>query len=207
MPAITDGLFPERKWKMDNVGQYMPIYTVEHAKIHEGVAHEVHVHTSNATEASLNIAFKTAPGQTVAHMLFGWDLNDECLLEIIEGATWTQGSGTAVDVQFINRYLRKKTQTILENKNQVAFKPSQQVIKDVTGISGGTIIDPQYTYNASIGANKSAETRVAGHEWPLNVDTTYVYRITKTDANAKMTGTLHWYDQFHPNQSQLEQGG
>jgi hypothetical protein len=206
MPSATDGKYPARKQEMDNVGRYFPSLTTEHHHIHEGIAHKVHVNSANSAVASLNIAFKTAPGNKIAHMLFGFDINDECLVEIIEGATWTQGSGTLVDVQFINRYLRKKSELILNNKNQATFVSTQQVLKDVTGITGGVVFDPQYTYNASVGANKNSETRSAGHEWTLNSDTTYIYRITKTDANCKITGTLNWYEKTHPTQVQLEQG-
>lgn len=167
--------------------------TQEHYKIHNGENFERHIDSANLAVASLNVAFKTLSGTKLAHMIFGLSMSDEVLLEIIEGATWTQGSGTALNIFNNNRNSGAST-IILEDKNQPTFTASNQVIKDVTGIAGGTTFENQYTYNAGLGAIISAETRTAAHEWILKPDTTYIARTTQTDGNCKMSIDLHWYE-------------
>jgi hypothetical protein len=178
----------------DNVSGVLTHISLEHSKIHDGVSFERHIDSANAAVASLNVAFKTLAGTTLAHMIFGWSSNDEVLFEIIEGATWTQGSGTALTIFANNRDVGGSSTVILEDKNQAEFTASNQMIKDVTGISGGTTHENQYTYNASLGQQFQAESRQAAHEWVLKNGTTYVVRITKTDDNCKMSINLHWYE-------------
>lgn len=173
----------------------IPVYmNVEHHEIHEGDSYERHIDSANAAVAGLNVAFKTAPGIKLDHMLFGWSSSDEILFEIIEGATWDNGTGTPLNISNINRDMNKNSTAILENFNQVTFTANNQVMKDVTGIAGGTVIDPQYTYNAGLGAATIVETRNAGHEWILRNNETYIVRMTKTDSNCKMSINLHWYE-------------
>lgn len=180
-------------------GEYDNIFTIPvginvgHYQIHEGFSYERHIDSANALVAGLNIAFKTLPGTKLAHILFGWSSSDEILFEILEGATWTQGSGTALPLSNLNRNAGNST-VILEDKNQPTFTASNQIIKDVTNIAGGTTFENQYTYNASLGASVIAESRQAAHEWVLKPDTTYVVRMTETDDNCKMSITLHWYE-------------
>lgn len=183
----------------------VPTLTRGHQAIHEATSFERHIDSANLAVASLNVAFKTLAGTKRAHMLFGWSSNDEILYEIIEGATWDQASGTALDIFEHSRGDGSST-LILEDKNQPTFTASNQVIKDVTTIAGGTTFENQYAYNASLGAVVDAETRFATHEWILKADTTYVVRATKTDANCKISIDLHWYehtinDTFEPNVS------
>ncbi len=167
--------------------------STEHSKIHEGVSFERHIDSANAAVAALNVAFKTLAGTRLAHMIFGFGSSDEILWELIEGATWTQGTGTALTV-FNNNRASGVSTVILEDKNQATFTASNAMVKDVTGIANGTTFDNQYTYNASLGASKQAESRTAAHEWLLKPGTTYIARATKTDANCKISINIHWYE-------------
>ena len=192
--SLQDPDDPSRLAEFDNKFKAPVFIDVEHHEIHEGCSFERHIDSANAAVAGLNVAFKTLTGSNLAHMLFGWSNNDEIFFEVIEGATWTQGSGTALDIFNNNREDGGNSIVILENKNQATFTASNQVIKDVTGLSGGTTIDNQYTYNASLGASVSAESRSATHEWVLAADTTYVIKMLQTDGNCKMSINLHWYE-------------
>lgn len=174
----------------------VPIFiNVEHHEVHEGCSFERHISSVNLAVTTLNVAFKTLAGTKLAHMLFGFASNDEIHFEVIEGATWNQGSGTALNIFNENRNNGSNSTVILEDKNQAQFTASNQVIKDVVNVAGGTSIEPdRYTYNAGLGAATVAETREAGHEWILKNDTTYVIRITQTDGDCKMSIDLHWYE-------------
>ncbi len=172
-----------------------PIYIdPEHHEIHECSSFERYIDSSNTAVATINVAFKTLTGTKLVHIIFGFSSSDEILFEILEGATWTQGTGTALTIFNLNRDCGASSTAILEDKNQATFTASNQMIKDVTGVSGGTVIESLYTYNAGLGAAVSAETRNAAHEWNLKDNTTYVVRMTQTDGNCKMSTTLHWYE-------------
>lgn len=192
---LVDPADNTRKAIFDNVFKIPIFQNIEHGQIHEGVSFERHIDSSNAAVAGLNIAFKTSPDPKLAHMLFGWSSNDEILYEIIEGATWTQGSGSLLAISNLNRSSGANSDVILENQGQPTFTASNSFIKDVTGIAGGTVFENQYTYNASLGAATIAESRAAAHEWVLKADTTYIVRMTQTDGNCKMSITQHWYEQ------------
>jgi len=193
MVFLADPEDISRLAEFDNYFKALLCQTIEHHKLHEGYTWKKYIHSANLAVTTMNVAFKTLPGDKLAHMLFGFSSNDEILFEIIEGATWTQGSGTALDLVAVNRAKGGTSEVILEDKAQVTFTASNQVIKDVTSVAGGTVIDDQYTYNASLGANKFVESRSAGHEWPLKPNTSYVVRMTKTDQDCKMTiGLIHY---------------
>jgi hypothetical protein len=173
----------------------VPIFqNTEHAEIHAGDSFERHIDSVNAAVVGLNAAFKTLSGTKLAHMLFGFGSSDEILWEILEGATWTQGSGSLLTVFNHNRNEGGASAIILEDQGQPAFTASNSIIKNVTGIAGGTVFENQYTYNAGVGLNLSAETRAAHHEWVLKANTTYIARMTQTGGNCKMSIDLHWYE-------------
>ncbi len=171
----------------------------EHHQIHGGSSFERHIDSANAAVASLNVAFKTVNTTEKAHIIFGHGMSDEVLIEIIEGPTWDQGSGTALTIFTHNRDLANTSTVILEDKNQPTFTANNQVIKDVTNVAGGTTFENQYTYNAGLGAAINAETRGAAHEWVLKPNTTYVIRMTQTGGNCKMSIDLHWYEHTDSN--------
>ena len=170
------------------------VATIEHHEIHEGCSYEVHVNSANADVAALNIAFKTLDSSKLAHMVFAWDNDDDILFEIIEGATWTQGTGTERAIQNHNLDTGGASVVILEDKGQATFTASNTVIQDVTGIAGGTVRDNQYTYRTGVGGTGGGESRAATHEWILKRNTTYIIRSTQTGGNCRMTNTLHWYE-------------
>jgi len=180
--------------RLDALTESLVCISFEHHEVHDGDSFERHIDSGNANVASLNVAFKTVDTGKLVHMLFGFGTDDEVLWEIIEGAIWTQGTGTALDINHHNRKASSPSVAILEDVNQATFTASNQFIQDVTGIQGGTIFENQYIYNASIGQNRSAEARTSGHEWVLRPDTTYVVRVTQTDGNCKMSINLHYYE-------------
>jgi hypothetical protein len=199
---IVDPSNENRDAKLNSMVQALEFISTEHGQIHQGRSFERHIDSGNALVASLNVAFKTvtllASNNRRAHMIFGFSSNDEILFEILEGVTWTQGSGTALDLFNHRRDSLNESVVLLEDKNQATFTASNQVIKNVTGISGDSsgeaIFENQYTYNAGLGISVAAESRQAAHEWILAPDTTYVVRMTQTDGNCKMSIDLHWYE-------------
>lgn len=185
---------------IDDVSSSFQVINFEHHEIHEGDSFERHVDSANAAVATMNVAFFTASGTKKAHMLFGWSSSDEIFWEICEGATWTQGTGTVQNVFNINRDTGDGGSTvILEDDTQPTPTANNQILKDVTVTACTKLIDNQYTYNAGLPQSSSAETRQSGHEWVLKPDESYLIRMTKTDANCKMSINLHWYEHTDSN--------
>jgi hypothetical protein len=195
---IADPDNSSRLAAFDPIKKVILVQQTEHGHNHEGVSYERHIDSNNLPVTSLNVAFKTLSGTKLAHMLFGWASNDEIKFEIIEGASWTQGTGSLLDVINTNRDSSNTSVVILEDQGQPTFTATNKVIKDVTGIVGGTVIDPQFTYNAALGVSVIAETRFALHEWILKNNETYIVRLTQTDGDCKMSINLHWYE--HTNE-------
>lgn len=187
---LQDPEDPTRLGEFDNKFKIPVNINVEHHKIHEGLSFERHIDSADADVASLNVAFKTKAGTKLAHILFGFSASSAVLFEIIEGASWTQGSGTALDIFNLDRDAGN-SEIILEDKNQAAFTASNQVIQDVTGIAGGVIFEKQYCYSEK---KQAGDTRAGSHEWLFKPDTTYIVRITQTGGNCKQSIDLHWYE-------------
>lgn len=175
--------------RIDKESKGLIVISTEHAKIHAGVSFERHIDSNDANVATINVAFKTGPAGEV-NLIQGFSASDTVLFEIIEGATWTQGSGTALTISNINRNFGASL-LILEDKNQVAFTASNEVIQDVTGVAGGTIFERQLTYQPK---QQGGTTRQQQHEWEFKPDTTYILRVTQTSGNCKMSIDLHWYE-------------
>ena len=126
---------PTRMAEFDSLFKIPFTISGEHHETHEGASYERHVDSGNVATSSLNATFKTAAGTKRMHILVGWSSDDETLFEIIEGATWTQGTGLALDVFNLRRDITASSSVIQENVNQPSFTANSQVMKDVAGIS------------------------------------------------------------------------
>lgn len=162
----------------------------EHEKVHDGVSFCRQIDSNNSAVATLNAAFKTKDSGDI-HILFEFGASDTAQFELIEGATWDQGSGTALDI-FNHKRDGGDSTLVLEDKNQVAFTASNQLIQDVTTVTGGTVIYNKFTYAARQVGGGSRSVVI---ERELKADTTYVFRAAKTGGGtAKLDIDLNWYE-------------
>lgn len=163
-----------------------------HHEAHEGNAFIVDSENLTLnTNSTLTLSFKTPDTIKKPHLTLDFSALLGCKVEIIEGTTWTQGTGTVTNI--INRHRNSSTQSILlENKNQVTFTASNQLIQDVTGLSGGTTIRTLRTFGVknkiSGGGGRDEEEMI------LKPNTTYTIKLTSTNDSNSATLNLSWYE-------------
>jgi hypothetical protein len=178
--------------KPDTLTGAISVIDYEHHEIHAGSSFNVSAtDTSLANGETLNIAFKTPAGTKRVHLI------DECAilisgyLEIIEGCTWNNQTGTKVPIYNRKREATMRSSILLEDQAQLAFVASDNVMANVVNVAGGTIISTQYAFGAR---NTIGIVTRNTNEWILKPDTTYCIRLTSSDNNNKAEIVLDWYE-------------
>ena len=169
----------------------------EHHEIHEGDSFVVSiVDTTMASAETLVLAFKTPAGTKRAHLIYEYSTLTGAHCELIEGPTWDQGSGAAVTITNRLRAASPASSILLENRGQVTFTASDEMISNPTTLSGGTVIDTNYSF----GSNKLPESSRRGqHEFILKPDSTYAIRFTSDASSNKGQIIVDWYEHTDSN--------
>ena len=162
--------------------------------------HEVHggssfasdvVDTTLANAETICLAFKTAAGTKRIHLIEKWIVLVSGYIDLIEGPTWTNQTGTKVPIYNRKRETTMKSSVLLEDQAQLGFVASNNVIGNVTGLSGGTTISTEYAF----GTRRSPASRARGtNEWILKPDTQYCIRLTSTANSNAAQIILDWYE-------------
>ena len=137
-----------------------------------------------------SLAFKTPTGTKKIHLLIDWATYAGGDLKILEGATWTQGTGTAVNMMNSNRNLNYNS-IILEDVNQPTFTASNQMIQNVTIVSRGTewLLDSSFGFRNIISGDTRDEKEII-----LAPDTQYIIEFTSSSAGNSVFIGLSWYE-------------
>jgi len=153
----------------------------EHHEIHDGSTFRVQVNNQGASAATLNMAFRVKDQSKAPHMVFTLIATSTGYIELIEGATWDSESGTRVVMKNSNRNSAKTS--ILEEDSLGAWN-ANGVAKDVTNITGGTVISRKDIFSATapqgFGGGGVAERP---SEIVLKPGETYILRFTSTDGD------------------------
>ena len=176
---------------IDKVSGALAVVSFAHHEIHEGdsfFADVVDLVMANAD--TINIVFKTPPGTKRAHMTFGFSTAVGGHVDVLEGPTWNQGTGTAVGIFNRKREATMNSSMLLEDLNQVAFTASDELILNPTGLAGGTTIHDVYAF----GAQKVPAGGREENEILLLPDSTYCMCFTADGANNKGQLVLNWYE-------------
>jgi hypothetical protein len=162
-----------------------------HHEIHSGsFFHAMVVDASMADTETISLAFKTPTGTKRVHMFYRWESKAGGHIEILEGPAWTQGTGVATAIYNRKRLTSMTASGVLEDRNQVAFTASNQVIASPTITNAGTVIETVYAF----GATRTAAGGRDDNEIILKPDTTYAYRFT-ADGNTNAGWlSLNWYE-------------
>ncbi len=161
-----------------------------HLEVHEGE----HFHITGALSGALAdtddylIAFKTPNTAKLIHFLPGAWSKGQGRLELLEGATWTQGTGSAIPVWNSNLD-DGSSSTILEDRAQPAFTASDEVMTGVTITAAGTVKG-----DLTVGDGKAGEGARADHEIVLKRDTQYTLRYTSEAASGQCRLFPTWYE-------------
>ena len=151
---------------------------VAHAEIHEGDSfHCGGVDTAMDDTHTLIIAFKTPAGAKRVHLFHNFVTLTGGHLAIIEGPTWTNQTGTKQPIHNRKREASMDSSGLLEDQAQAGFLASDNMILNVTGLSGGTTIHIHYAFGLK---NKFSGEGRGTAEWILKPDTRYAIKFTST---------------------------
>lgn len=130
---------------------------------------------------TLILAFKTPASGSTPHLVTQFITNGDAHLDVVEGLTWTNQTGSQQPIYNKNRR-SSLTSGLLEDTGGASFTATENMILNPTGLSGGTVIDPSYTFGEKEKVEAGGGDR---DEWILNLDTLYAIKLTSdTDNNA-----------------------
>ena len=189
--SIRDPNNNTRLVELDNLFKALLVIDTAHHEIHEGDGfHCVGADTSMSDAETLILAFKTPAGTKRAHMTFDYGALVAGRLELIEGPTWTEETGSAANI-FNHQRASSKTPMLLENRAQVTFTASEEMILNPTGLSGGTAILLGHVY----GSKQAGGGRDRGTaEWVLAPGVAYAVRFTADGNSNAGVIILDWYE-------------
>lgn len=173
----------------------VPVHqSVEHSEIHEKRMFMAHFADEAMNDNdTIHLAFKTPNTTKRLHMvaefvtLVGGDLN------VIEGPTWTTNTGSLCPVVNHFREAAPDSSVVLEDKTATpAFTATDNILSNVTGVSGGTSIQRRYAWGVK---NRSGAGSLRGSlELVLAPDTQYVVTFTADGGSNKGQVILEWYE-------------
>ena len=162
----------------------------EHHEIHAGSMFEATISDADFdANDTINICFKTAPGDKKLHMVADPDSSLLATFTILEGATVTADSGT--EAAPYNRNRDSSNTSIIYD---ITAAPSQNSYSyNCTITDDGTTI-----HSEAIGSGGRGVVfgRRDANEWVLASDTVYGFRLTRSAATDNGIGflTLIWYE-------------
>lgn len=173
------------------------LYTLsyEHHEAHEGDAFIADiVDESMADDETLSLAFKTPTGTKLAHVIIEASTLVGGDLKFYEGATWIQGSGSAVSIINHLRTANPISSILLENRQQATFTASDELIGNVTGVNVGsaTLLTTRWMWGVR---NRSAAGQLRGQlEFILKADTQYLILFTANGGSNAAQVSMNWYE-------------
>lgn len=177
---------------LDNLHLALITIPIEHHEVHEKQAFVV-VGTNLllGNNDTLILAFKTGNTTQRMHLVVDFSTLAGGYANILEGATWTQGSGTLETIFNRNRTAPITPSMILEDQGQPTFTASEAAILDPAILTTGTVLPPAYAF----GSKNNTPSALRGQsEWVLAVNTQYAIRFTSTSANNQAQLALRPYE-------------
>ena len=165
-------------------------YLQEHAMIHNGESYTVSVVDADMADTEIIlVAFKTPNVNKIVNLTVDWGAKVGGHLDIIEGPTWNNQTGTVQTVINRDRNSANVT-TILDDQSAAAFEANGKVNLNPTGLAGGTIIEATYAFTPT---RESVQHR-GRMEFELLKDTLYAIRFTADGAANAGIVKLNWYE-------------
>lgn len=158
-----------------------------HHELHQGNMYTLVAHTGGATATALALAFRLPAGTKRMHAVVEWKSSGAAHLDIVEGATWDTGSGSAVNAVNHNRNSANTSQ--VEGDATGSFVAGTAV-QDPTTIAGGTIIHQEYEF----AGNQESVAERSEREWILKNDETHVVRLVSDDGAEGLWLAITFYE-------------
>lgn len=155
----------------------------EHHKVHTGETFSVSYKSPDNSPLADNgtIIFAITTSTKEAHFISSAAAGGDAEVEILEGTTFTGGTGTAMTAY---------------NKNRSSVNtPISTVRRDVTITGDGTLIFNKFLPGGvgGVAQGVSSETR---DEWELKPSTVYAVRLTNRAGNAQPASlAIEWYEE------------
>ena len=166
--------------------------------------HEIHAGSSFASQAvdltmsntdTLVLAWKTPDTTKWGHFTMEFITNGDAHIELLEGPTWNNQSGSLNPIYNRNRNSANSS-VFLEDSGQAAFTATDNLILNPTGLAGGTAVDAKYTFGEKEKVQGGGRGR---QEWVLKQNTQYAAVVTSDTDNNKCQNILNWYEHTNHN--------
>lgn len=170
---LSNGL-TVRSFVLDDSTHGLTTISTTRQEIHDGHAFCANiVDTNMGDEATLILAFKTPNSTKMPHPIISWSSKAEAHIELLEAPTWTGGSGSQYSLY--NRRRDSSIQSILLENTTGVFIASNKLVKDPTGLTGGSVLWRGYNWG-----DKKTPTipNRDEEEWSLKPNTQYAVRLT-----------------------------
>ena len=175
---------------MDAVSNGLITTTYPHHEVHEGASFRcVAVDTTLDDTETLSLAFQTPAGTKRAHMLIGWATAGAAHVELLEGPTWDDQSGTAAVIW--NRFRDTPgSSVLLEDQAQAAFTASDALHMNPTTLAGGDSIELGRDFSST----KNTSQNRGSAEWVLDPGVQYAILLTSDVNGSSGFIELDWYE-------------
>jgi len=164
----------------------------EHSRIHDGRAFILFENDIDLdADASINICLETPTDEPEIHMLAHCNGGVGIRLQILEGPTITNGTGTIINA--INRNRRSSTNALI--KSIEATPQTGKANKNATITADGLIILDEVSGGVVPGPviGEAGYSRNLG-EFVLKAGTRYAFRVISLDDNNQVHLNLIWYE-------------
>lgn len=142
-----------------------------------------------ASGGTHSLCFKTT-SNNFYHILIEASSTSESYVEFKEGVSWNPSTGTNVMIWNHNRNSTRLS-SLQEDKTTGTFAATNTIIKDPTGITGGTTID----FHALGSTAKIGSTEIDHHIWILRDNTAYELKFTNESNQAVHSEMkLSWFE-------------
>jgi len=183
LSRISDSEY--RYLRADTNTHTLQVIDYAHHEIHGGSMFRVQ---GNATAAALIIAFKVPDQAKEPHFTFEWSSESSGYIQLLEGYTWTAGTG--VDRAPKNSNRNSSNTSVLQG-NATGAWVSDYVTIDPTGGSGGTVISDKRFYTDDKQGSNSGSRK---NEIVLATNQTYALIFTSTDGSKGIQIRCEWYE-------------
>ena len=180
----------------DDISDALIVVDYAHHEAHEGDAFETSaVDESMGDGDTVILAFKTMSAPKRMHMIMEFATLVGGHIDIIEGPTWDNQTGTLNPIYNRKREAEMGSSGVLEDQGQASFIASDNMILDPTTFAGGTAIHTHFVF----GARGSPASARGVHEWLLKPDTQYGIRLTADGAANAAHMRVEWYEHSDSN--------
>ena len=176
-----------RALRIDASTHTLMTISYQHHEIHSGSGFRLSRRETLASPATLSFSFKTPPSGDKIHLLTSASSSGAAYIELLEGATVTNGTGTNQAAMCANRELAA-TSAILSIE---ASPTTGSASRDATITADGLLLSG---LNLGAGQNKTSGNTAAREEWVLAFNTIYAIRVTSGAAGNVINLELDWYE-------------